>query len=603
MAIVAAGTVSYNNVTFTSLFHTNVSAKDVYDHADRMVKYIEYTITVSGYVVAADGATSTTDPSLDTLRVNLSTPGKPLRYSDKGFGTFSINTSATSQWDVKWGPKPQILEFVPVGSSQSAMVTWKVIVCIPECPNSKYRYKLSELCYSTSWDIDEQGLTTISHTGDFEIPLTFWNAYRLGDSADRYWNSVCPATPIGFQRVRNNRTLSEDRRTINFSITDKQLPVALPNDCTMTDIRHRLRSDPQGNGQGNAFVNWMATISGTVRTRPGVPKSLALSRFMQVVASRINQVRASQVPGRAPAVGPARPARNSGLIIRSFEMEEDVFTFESRFSITYRLVGTSLASIVEVSGLWMPINDFSHPAWNNSVNGRFGPHDSRGWAGMYYDIRQDAIIDLCTEGGSSGSAPPRVVAPPQGNPPGRKVITPPPDATGPNPPTLDTIDLTIPPPPPPSTWLRYETRIEEKKDYNIVEHVPLDAMVSMSRPRINAFSDVDAVRGDTSQQKPPVSSNTDSIIQRLAKPTVRISLIGYGERIGYDVPIPRLLTYAGQEVELVREMTNSGFSGSVNGIPVVLRVWNCEYVIARPPQASPLPTNPVTLAAGLVSQQ
>lgn len=125
------GTLAYNGVTFSQLYKSSVNGNAIPDAASRTVRFMEYTITVEGMVTLNDGDV-TTDNSWVNLRQRLDQYAGTLTYQGKGFGPLVVNKPGGVLWDVNWGPKPQTLEFQPLGSSRSAMIRWTVKVCIPE---------------------------------------------------------------------------------------------------------------------------------------------------------------------------------------------------------------------------------------------------------------------------------------------------------------------------------------------------------------------------------------------------------------------------------------------------------------------------------------
>ena len=135
------GVCSYNGCVFSPLFESNVSGKAVPDEARRTIIYMEYIITLDGYVNAPDGAAfllgtgalaytpTSTDGSMRDLRRLLSKQGGALNYTGRG-NDIIVNVGDIR--DVKWGPIPEILEFQPLGAGRSAKIKWTVKVAILE---------------------------------------------------------------------------------------------------------------------------------------------------------------------------------------------------------------------------------------------------------------------------------------------------------------------------------------------------------------------------------------------------------------------------------------------------------------------------------------
>ena len=115
--MLGAGTTSYGDVIFQSMYSSRLSNRLVYDDADRRVRFNEITFEISATVNS--GAGSSTDDDMEEIRQILSAPGLTFVYSEKGYGTnFQVNTGKV--WDVAWGPKPELLSCRPVGDFLSA---------------------------------------------------------------------------------------------------------------------------------------------------------------------------------------------------------------------------------------------------------------------------------------------------------------------------------------------------------------------------------------------------------------------------------------------------------------------------------------------------
>lgn len=409
------GTLAYGAVTFDSLHKSKLSSKIVYDDAGRTVKWVEVTIEVEAYIDATD---------TQDLWQRLTAVGSVLSYSGKGFGDFVVNSSespdaATNSRglpirDVNYGPKPEMMEFVPIGGVQQAFVRWRVTTCVPSFIDAVFKNRIFNLTYEVSYENDSDGYLTIGFSGSYEIPAT-WptpndvsaSFARIEESADSFWSAVCPEVPTGFQRMTNSRRVSKDRRRVEFTVSDRELPTPLPPDCTMIEARHRVNNEPTRQGQVGQFVNWSCTISGTVRVNPRLPRARAWDRFFILLANRIKHARTFAVPpnqqsqpaiGNAvvnAAVGIAAAGANaalagaglaglgppgstvSSILILNLSFEEDIFGKEARFSCSFRMIGSSLHNILQQSGLWTRLPDTDHAQWATSIFNVQRPHGNR----------------------------------------------------------------------------------------------------------------------------------------------------------------------------------------------------------------------------------
>ena len=119
------GTLSYNGCIFSPLFESNIFGTVIKDNAKRAVKFMEYVLTVDGYVTMAAGNTSIA-PTMANLRLLLTAQAGELTYKGRGFD-LSVNAAKASSFlsaarDVAWGPVPELIEFQPLGGGLSAKV-------------------------------------------------------------------------------------------------------------------------------------------------------------------------------------------------------------------------------------------------------------------------------------------------------------------------------------------------------------------------------------------------------------------------------------------------------------------------------------------------
>src|SRR5688572_3289569 len=146
-----SGEFNYNEIDMAGgEFHSRVQARPVYDDSRRTVKWVEYDIEAGGYVNASP---DTTDLDLEDMRVKLTTPGRLLRMTDRGFGSLVVNDG--TRQDALWGPLPTLLFWQPTGFAQTALVRWHATCAIPECPASAKYKGLAAYNYEVSFDIDQ----------------------------------------------------------------------------------------------------------------------------------------------------------------------------------------------------------------------------------------------------------------------------------------------------------------------------------------------------------------------------------------------------------------------------------------------------------------
>lgn len=150
------------------------------------------------------------------------------------------------------------------------------------------------------------------------------------------------------------------------------------------------------------------------------------------------------------------------------------------------------------------------------------------------------------------------------------------------------------------SWLAYEIWLECRLDAGMVRHKPLPqaaapvdtlAAAYIDRPKYGPFA------GGTNVG---AQSRVLDVIQRMATSTYRFLLRGYALRAGYQVPIPGLVSIAGQPA--VPDGEQWGYNRLVanwNGIPVFFAAWSLPYMVAIAPASTPgaptyapVPANP-----------
>lgn len=441
----------YNGYTFLT-YSSKVSATPVLDAAARAVKYVEYTIEAAAYVEPDSGET-TTDTALETMRVKLTQCGQNLKYVDKGLGlagTLDINGPTSKVRDACWGPKPELLDFTPVGDSKAALVHWKVKTWLPcqHTTHKRYQDMLVEFSYNCQHALDENGYSTISYNGRIEIAMTRrGDSLAMPDHVDKYRELVRPLVPLGFQRKSQRFDISDDKRVMTWSIVDEQARDPLPEGVTHFGIKQNINS-----GIKNGFTRWFGSLSGTIIVPPNYSKTWGVVLFLALLRDRTRQrgflgVENNQYNWRGYAM------------ITDFQMGNELCGRSVDVSARYWFLAPgSLLNVMAVSGILEPVNDANWVRWRQSLDP--DTWHVRGPNRVGWNESDDRIVDLCL------SAPrPRLPDEPQTAPPpvaGRdrtaKIpfhgnVDPAPPVTGRDRrakiPFHQNIDPRFPPPPPP----------------------------------------------------------------------------------------------------------------------------------------------------------
>lgn len=606
----ASGTLEYNGIRFL-VYSSKMSGEPVYDDAGRMVKWVAWTVEVEAFVNEGPGVT--TDATLKTMRQKLTQPGAILRYDDKGFGAFVINEGVVQ--DVNWGPKPKLMSYVPIGNTQYAHVVWKCTAHIPECPSAIYKKALMMADYTVKHTFDSDGYCTQSISGALEIPLTFKGAGAsrlVTDDADKYRHLVWFPEKPGYFRKDSTYTLSMDRRRLEFSIVDEEIPIPLPNSLTYCKVNHKVKSS------GTGFVSWTCDFTGTMRVTPTRPRSDSLARFLMICLDRINHTRRAiglvgvaparpAVPGVGgiggiwtlpriiagtvglPAIGPVGGiAAGLGgeltptVIVTDLEIDEDIFGREDKFRLSYRLIVSNLADIARASGLWKPVDGTSWVAWQDSIK---DSHGIRGHSRVGMRIAgSESLVDLCDKKTTTvtdvkESQLPRQVTG-QGSDPQR--------AAGVR--IGGSISSLYPPE---TSWLYYKTYFVYNQEGRVVWHEPLDGTVTERTPSVDPLGQWRNMSRSQVVTGPNVqSSQTEDLVQRISPPAGLVVLQGVAARVFHQIPIPELLAFEGKAVTEVDRSVVKTVIANYGDVPVYGTAWRLVYKLSTTAARLPVQANP-----------
>lgn len=585
---VAVGELTYNGWTFDAMHKSKFSNNPALDDAGRVVKWQEVTIEVEADVdlksLVDDGTYESFSAAATALLRALSEPGAELIYIQKGAPDLYVNSNRSSVRDVNWGPKPQVGQFTPIGGIQVVHLTWKVVAHVVHCAGGKHKDHVLNLTFDAAYNIDSDGYLELTINGGYEIPLTYSTNRGAGGplnviaSADEWWKKVSPPTRVGFQRITRQRRVSKDRRRVDYTITDKELPVPLPADCTMMEAKHRVRGARQ-----TGFSRWNATISATVRTNPRLPRSVSWDRFMLLVASRINWARPSKLPGQA--------LRPLGILLADLDFEEDVLGRDNRFSVSYQILGASLKNILYQSGLWLPIPGTDHARWTKSMK---LPHSPHGLNGSGFGAGDDVMIDLC-HGATFAQVPQSAennVARPPFQPAAQSADH---VVDGSNPAGGQATDVWFAPE---NSWLNYTANLWFAEDDHVIRHKPLKGKVDPGRPKVRANGSAIPVATQTEMEFLLADWDTPDILQTVCSPDTSVVLYGTAMRLGYKISPPRLVKFGGADVTQVKNDVTPVQLGAVQGIPIWGLAWEIEYALTEPAKEMPTLANPLTRVHG-----
>lgn len=445
------GTLKYNGCIFSPLFETKVTGNCIKDAANRTVKYMEYTIVVDGYVTLPEGDT-TIAPTMATLYNLLTAQGGALVYTGKaldlvvnaqGGGGIGPNAhiglgpivGANPNDDVAWGPVPELLEFQPLGSGNSAKIQWKVTVRLPSLAVSSTSNSLGllQLNYETSVTYNEDGFSTISISGVMEIPMTrrpSQTTRTVFSTVDQFRNllekRILQGIDLGkFRVTRRDFHVSRDKRTLEWDFQAEERPyMDIPPECTIARGSFGVR--PAKTGEG--LVKWLCTLRATYTVRADRKRRSAWWAFLALLRLRMRQAETTPIPDDDPPKPPGIPfffgpivagavvtaqaiarkqldeervkkgQRRAWLIDFSFDEGLYLDSKTISFSATWRAT-VSFANILLGSGLWKKVLEGARTPkeslWAISMKDIMG---AKSWLPNEIDPSLDIIVDFGSTG-------------------------------------------------------------------------------------------------------------------------------------------------------------------------------------------------------------
>lgn len=540
------GSLVYNGFVFDAASDIKVTQEPVFDEAGWTVIYNRIIIRVRAVISCEYGTPDTVgcDYSVEYLRQLLTKPCGHLQFSQKGFGfSLSVNETMGGLRDVDFGPKPQIISWTPIGGNRAAEIEWSVSTCIPYCYELVVRsHGLLTFNFGISWSIDGEGMTSRTISGHYEIAMTrvamagphAGKSRTIVDTADKYWDAIMGTikTVRGFRRT-HNRTLSMNRRRMEFSITDTEIPTNNPYPEGVTQIRagHNV------SWSRAKLLYYRNTIHAQITLRPGLSGFWAWAIFVQIAKQRMRHAK--------------EHASKNWVLIEDLMAEEDLFGLTHSFRVGYRFLST-ITDFIGDSGLWRSIGT-KWDKWEASLSDSM--FNSRGYAKLYHENTTEAVWDICVGGATTVYG----------------------DTERPNTwrPRLVTNKLANDYPPKDTSWLEYHPFLIPQREDNVSVQKPLQAP-----------EEVIPDSTDNSHQYPPTSPGDRPLLDVLHKsglPRYKFIYGGYAERAGYEIPRQSVETIGGRTTHEVRSSFVSRPVGNLAGVPVYRATWLNEYVIEGKP--------------------
>ena len=587
----AVGVVSYNGFTFPAPLNAEVSVQTRYDSSNRVVKFHTYTINIRAIIVSDDAPTSTAnlavDDNIENIRCRLLKAGGSLKFIGQGMGTdFVINDDdiyvdpssganvASYKIDHTYGPKPLSLLLRPVGSNRAIEIVWTVEVTIPGCCDDSPRNNLNfdDYTYTVAWDISSEGITSRIIQGRLEVP-----GYRLtakdgltdapGDRlifqhADQVWNDIYATFPLidGFRRDQR-RSLSQDRKVLEFTITDTEIGSDNPL------FPYMVRMDVAHNASASLpFVKWSSSLSGAIEIAPGTPKSFAWIAFRKILEQRFKFARDLMVKNQGQKETKDEIYRP---LLTSLSMTELLYGRRLQFSAEWWFTA-DLKTVFQGTGLFTPVVTNPDSAgelvdWRAWTGSMFQiVYSARSLANLGFRSSDDIILTSCD-----------TTELPTNNTIVRKYTT-----------LYDQQQPPYPDDPPPKeqSYVNYDQVIYSNQETNTVRHRKTQYQ-SPDSARSTQLSGSTADGHKLDNYVGESQSDSEAHSTQVRGPsTTTIRVQGRATRVGYKIPIPKVQSVGGQPATVRAAKALQRVIGkTVYCLPIYGAAWFIDLILPGTP--------------------
>ena len=568
------GKLAYNGFEFPLPVKVRMTAQVIPSSDGRTTKAVQHTLSVEGIFVAEDftGGTDDTDSGLDTLRKRLTKPCRELIYYDRGYGTLVINKGVTDTpvsvtleenigdtraIDIDYGPKPRIISWQPIAGRGACNVSWEVVTTIPECDNARYK-GIADHSFSINWSIDQNRMTTRTISGTMEIAATRTDlSQRIIDrekSAD-YWRDFIDVPRLTDYHRTDNYSLSPDRKTITYAITDVEIPSDNPFFPGMINVQATQRVS----NTDILLKQWTCSISGSIEIAPGIPRHWLWFAIRHILNDRF-----SKAQGKTEINGQEVPVLIPRVL--SLSISEDLYGRNASFSLTYSIL-SSLKHLFNSTGLFKSVEGTTWQRWSASIDNITG---NRGWANQQHHANDDIIVDLCSRE-TTGSLAYNPIATPAHR---RSSL-------------INQQDC----PPPETSWVCYDNTYELEESESTYVAIPLHQSQQAVDNYINGI--LERVNNNPAYQPRGYNPNAGGASSSSQNPTVAgsrsvgkfgVKMKGLAIRVGHEIPIPYLHSIGGQRAIPDKSKTSHKQVGvDSSGCAIYAASWVKTYYVQNRP--------------------
>ncbi|MGC4002889.1 MAG: hypothetical protein QM811_07045 [Pirellulales bacterium] len=388
------GQIVYNGVVLNPTLQYKLQSRMVKDDSQRVRKHTEYTVSGTFIVWGEDGSQYTENimsQRMQTIKERLQQPGRELRILDIGFGDLVVNSKVgnvttdpltTRQLpavaagvrlykDVNFGPNPNVMDFRPF-SAVGWEVIWSCTFSIVETSQATTGNPLLTLNYTTEFEYDHRGQTTIRVAGHYELPVSAADYVTTGGSSslapktDEFWDKLRFKVPKDFKVGPRGHTNNAAKNRVDFYYTIIELEgEPFPPGIVDGDI-----DEDWENAEANSFSGWNGTISGWLEIAKDQNPTVAARRFLNIYLNRLTAIRS------AIAKSSSDNKYKAYVLPTRFSFGCKRFTKRYNFAASYAVLGC-IPDFMNASGIFKQLGT-DYDQWVASVK---LPWDNRGIAG------------------------------------------------------------------------------------------------------------------------------------------------------------------------------------------------------------------------------
>jgi hypothetical protein len=285
--------ISYNGFKFPPFCKCKATIVPEYTKNNQATKWLVVAITVE-FIVTQWDARSSSHPTIDSemaeIRQRLTQPGQVLNFYLQGLGNIQVGDN-TLNLDVNYGPKPQVLDWEPLGGGLAARCEWLCVTWLDPCyggGNSQPQNRFIDFSYELEWTLDKGGFLSRVVTGEMEIA-----AIRQANSGDIHAQQVINLSlsnaafdqaianvkstfprMTGFHREENFK-IDKTKKRLTYIFTDTEIPTDQPFPKGVLDMQ--LDEELTSSFEDKGFLVWTWNLSGTI-TVPNAGKNSTITQ-------------------------------------------------------------------------------------------------------------------------------------------------------------------------------------------------------------------------------------------------------------------------------------------------------------------------------------